>query len=52
LRISQTQKKFIGIETLDEQRLREMSNTLADKAECSMSPEGKASYSIGAPASA
>ncbi|NEI73183.1 low affinity iron permease family protein [Rhizobium lusitanum] len=31
---SQAQNKFVGIEKLDEQQLREMSRTLAEKAEC------------------
>ncbi|CCM78946.1 low affinity iron permease family protein [Rhizobium mesoamericanum] len=31
---SQAQNKFVGIEKLDEQQLREMSKTLAEKAEC------------------
>jgi low affinity Fe/Cu permease len=31
---SQAQNKFVGIEKLNEQQLREMSKTLADKAEC------------------
>lgn len=31
---SQAQNKFVGIEKLDEQELREMSRTLAEKAEC------------------
>lgn len=31
---SQAQNKFVGIEKLDEQRLREMSRALAEKAEC------------------
>lgn len=31
---SQAQNKFVGIEKLDEQALREMSKTLAQKAEC------------------
>ncbi|MDM9627723.1 low affinity iron permease family protein [Rhizobium sp. S152] len=31
---SQAQNKFVGIEKLDEQELREMSKTLAQKAEC------------------
>ncbi|MGO4440962.1 low affinity iron permease family protein [Rhizobium sp. RAF56] len=31
---SQAQNKFVGIEKLDEQELRDMSKTLAEKAEC------------------
>ncbi len=31
---SQAQNKFVGIEKLDEQQLREMSQRLADRAEC------------------
>lgn len=31
---SQAQNKFVGIENLDEQELRQMSKTLAEKAEC------------------
>ncbi|NSY14819.1 low affinity iron permease family protein [Agrobacterium vitis] len=31
---SQAQNKFVGIEKLDEQQLREMSESLAEKAEC------------------
>jgi len=31
---SQAQNKFVGIEKLDEQQLREMSQKLAEKAEC------------------
>lgn len=31
---SQAQNKFVGIEKLDEQELRDMSQTLAEKAEC------------------
>ncbi len=31
---SQAQNKFVGIEKLDEAQLREMSKTLAEKAEC------------------
>ncbi|NLR97033.1 low affinity iron permease family protein [Rhizobium sp. P38BS-XIX] len=31
---SQAQNKFVGIEKLDEQQLREMSRKLAEKAEC------------------
>ncbi|MDM9644855.1 low affinity iron permease family protein [Rhizobium sp. S163] len=31
---SQAQNKFVGIEKLNEQQLREMSKTLAEKAEC------------------
>ncbi|MEF3135487.1 low affinity iron permease family protein [Rhizobium sp. 268] len=31
---SQAQNKFVGIEKLDEESLREMSRTLAEKAEC------------------
>jgi len=31
---SQAQNKFVGIEKLDERELREMSRTLAEKAEC------------------
>jgi low affinity Fe/Cu permease len=31
---SQAQNKFVGIEKLDEAQLREMSRTLAEKAEC------------------
>lgn len=31
---SQAQNKFVGIEKLDEQQLRDMSKTLAEKAEC------------------
>lgn len=31
---SQAQNKFVGIEKLDEQQLRDMSKTLANKAEC------------------
>lgn len=31
---SQAQNKFVGIEKLDEQQLREMSKTLAEKAKC------------------
>jgi low affinity Fe/Cu permease len=31
---SQAQNKFVGVEKLDEQQLREMSKTLGEKAEC------------------
>ncbi|OCJ12868.1 iron permease [Rhizobium sp. AC44/96] len=31
---SKAQNKFVGIEKLDEKQLREMSNTLAEKAKC------------------
>src|ERR1700754_4894446 len=48
---SQAQNKFVGIEKLDEESLRKMSKTLAEKAECvAEAADEKAEAPEGAPA--